>query len=141
MGEGRRLSDTGVPSRIDPPAIVQLLEELRALMASRGFRPVSEVSAWTGKFNVFSWVRHSWKEDLSSDSSLPTELPVIGALAARRWCAEVLLDAESALAWCDRCSTRAGALEELARPERNGPRIGSEAYTRIEQYVRAHAVP
>jgi hypothetical protein len=172
-----------VPRRIDPPAIVQLLEELKPLMASCGFRPVSEVSAWTGKFNVFSWVRQSWKEDLvrlgwrkppvatyfldaqwsvprpgagifiaaginaayarrgSSDSSLPTELPVIGALAARRWCAEVLLDAESALAWCDRCSTRAGALEELARPERNGPRIGSEAYAHIEHYVRAHAVP
>jgi hypothetical protein len=109
-----------VPRRINPPAIVQLLEELKPLMASRGFRPVSEVSAWTGKFNVFSWVRQSWKEDLvrlgwrkppvatyfldaqwsvprpgagifiaaginaayarrgSSDSSLPTELPVIG---------------------------------------------------------------
>lgn len=170
-----------VPRRIDPPAIVRLLEELKPLMESRGFRPVSDVSKWNGKVNAFSWVRKSWKEDEVrlawrksptavyfldaqwsvprpgggvltaaginagyvrrglTDTSLPTRLPVIRSLAERRWCAEVLRDAESALAWCDRCSTRDGALGELARPERNGPRVGTDAYAHIEQYVRAHA--
>jgi hypothetical protein len=116
----------------------RMAEASRGNLFSR--RPVERSAARSRHF-IAAGINAAYARRGSSDSSLPTELPVIGALAARRWCAEVLLDAESALAWCDRCSTRAGALEELARPERNGPRIGSEAYAHIEHYVRAHAVP
>jgi hypothetical protein len=157
-----------------------LLDELHPLLNRHGFRPVTGRSEWTGKFNIFSWVRNSWKEDLlrlgwrkppvSSyfldaqwsvpgaggrvltaaglnagyarrglrGGDLPMEVPLIGALMERRWRTEVVADAEFAVSWCDRCATRDGALDELARADRNGPPAGSDAYAQIEQYVRAH---
>jgi hypothetical protein len=49
--------------RVDPPAIIRLLEELKPLVRRRGFVAVSGTSEWTGKFNIFTWVRRTWKED------------------------------------------------------------------------------
>ena len=49
--------------RVDPPAIVRLLEELQPLVRTRGFASVSGKSEWTGKFNIVTWVRTTWKED------------------------------------------------------------------------------
>ncbi len=72
---------------------------------------------------------------------LPARLPLVGAGVERRWRAEIIADLEFALAWLDGCSSVAGALTELGRPERNGPARQSEAYAYIEQYVRAHASP
>jgi hypothetical protein len=170
-----------MPQRTDPTAIVGLLEALEPVLRRHGFEPLSGKSEWTGKFNVFTWVRRSWKEDAVRlgwrkppvasyfldaqwsvprpdgallmaasldagygrrglrDFDLPQHLPIVGLIAAARWRAAVVADAEFALAWCNRCGTRDGALAELARPERNGPRAGSEAYAHVEQYVRAHA--
>lgn len=140
-------------------------------------------SEWTGKHNIVSWVRRSWKDDeirlgwrktptasyfldaqwgvprpqgerlLAAginpgymrrglrSGALPVRLPVVGAIAERRWCAEIITDVEFALAWLDACSSVAGALRELERAERNGPGRDSEAYAYIEQYVRKHATP
>jgi hypothetical protein len=66
---------------------------------------------------------------------------VVGAGVERRWRAEIIADVECVLAWLDACSSVAGALKELGRPERNGPGSHSEAYAYIEQYVRMHATP
>jgi hypothetical protein len=73
--------------------------------------------------------------------SLPPTWPLIGPWFESRWRAAVVADAEHALAWSDRCDTRAGALEELVRPERNGPHADSEAYRYIEQYIKDHSMP
>jgi hypothetical protein len=167
--------------RVDPPAITRLLEELKPLVESRGFVPLSEDSEWNGKFNICTWVRRRWKEDALRlgwrkppaaryfldaqwsvprpghgfltaaglnagyarrglrDASFPTQLPLIRELAEKKWCAAVVADAEFALAWLDRCSTLEGALAELRRPDRNGPKAATDAYAHIEQYVHAHA--
>jgi hypothetical protein len=50
--------------RIDPRPITRLFPELSALMQGSGFTPLTDKSEWTGKFNVFTWVRRSWKQDL-----------------------------------------------------------------------------
>jgi hypothetical protein len=71
--------------------------------------------------------------------SLPTAWPLIGPWLESRWLADMVADAEHAVAWCDRCNTSAGALEEMMRPERNGPRPDSETYRYIEQYINEHA--
>jgi hypothetical protein len=52
-----------VAKRIDPPAILQLVETLQPVLLSRGFSRLSDKSQWTGKFNVLTWVRRTWRED------------------------------------------------------------------------------
>jgi hypothetical protein len=66
----------------------------------------------------------------------PARLPLVGAIAERSWRAEIMADLEYGLRWLDACSSIAGALKELERPERNGPAKHSEAYAYVEQYVR-----
>jgi hypothetical protein len=71
----------------------------------------------------------------------PVRLPLVGAIAERRWRDQIIRDAEFAVGWLDGCSSLAGALSDLERPERNGPGSKSEAYAYIERYVRKHATP
>jgi hypothetical protein len=71
----------------------------------------------------------------------PTRWPVLGAIAERRWRREIIKDLQFALTWLDGCSSAAGALEELKRPERNGPGRHTEAYRYIEHFIRQHAPP
>jgi hypothetical protein len=170
-------------SRVDPEPIGRLRAQIHEVVTGHGFSLLHPTSQWTGKFNIVTWVRRSWKEDeirlgwrkvpvpnyfldaswavprpegaglsaaginpgymrrgLRSDD-FPTRWPVVRALVERRWCAEIVADAEYALAWLDACSSLEGALSELERPERNGPRRDSQAYAYIEQYVRTHATP
>lgn len=149
-------------------------------MERHGFRQQSDRSVWTGKFNIFSWQRRTWKTDVvrllwrvgpastclldgewrvtiegvDCQASalnaiyarrgvnlvdLPQWWPLIGGWFERRWRAALIADAEHVLTWCDRCGTREGALADLAREDRNGPRPGSEAYLAIERYVTDHA--
>lgn len=170
-----------------PAAIARLLEDLTPAMERHGFRPQSDRSEWTGKVNIFSWERRTWKLDVvrlswsvrrvrfrvSPMSScyadgawsvpigdkpiiasalnaiaarrgvalveLPRTWPVIAAWLEARWRTEMVADIEHAVAWCDRCGTRDGALADLAREDRNGPPAGSEAYLAIERYVIDHA--
>jgi hypothetical protein len=166
--------------RVDPRPITRLLPELTTLLRASGFTPLADKSEWTGKFNVFTWVRRSWKHDtvrlgwrkptrsyfLNASWStprpgatdvaaaginpaferrgvpgrdLPTRFLLLADRAERRWVADVLADAQFAIAWLDACETVSGALAELERPERNGPAQGSEAFAYAESYVRAHA--
>ena len=70
---------------------------------------------------------------------LPKAWPLIGERLELWWRRELVADAERALAWCDRCATRAGALEDLARVTRNGPKVESDTYRAIERYVLERA--
>jgi hypothetical protein len=154
---------------------------VHGVVTARGFNLVSPDSKWTGKFNIVSWTRRSWKDDMirlgwrtqpPADCFLdaewavprpdgrklpaagilpasmrrgvpckvwPARFPLLGAILEGRWRAEVMADLEFALAWLDRCSSSASALEDLKRPDRNGPGAGTEAYAYIERYVREHA--
>lgn len=169
--------------RVDPEPVVRLRADVQELVTAHGFSLSGPKSEWTGKHNIVSWVRRSWKEDeirlgwrktptanyfldaqwavprpqggtlLAAGMNagymrrglrweeFPPRLPVVGAIAERRWCAEIIADVEFALAWLDACSSVAGALTELERTERNGPGRDSEAYAYIERYVRTHATP
>jgi len=69
----------------------------------------------------------------------PTRWPLLRGMAERRWCDAIVADARFAVEWLDACSSPAGALSELERPERNGPRRDTDAYAYIERYVREHA--
>jgi hypothetical protein len=169
-------------SRVDPEPIARLRAGIHEVVTGHGFSLLRARSEWTGKFNIVTWVRPSWKEDeirlgwrkvpspnyfldaswgvprpqgetlsaaginpgymrrgLRSDD-LPTRWPLVGAIGEGRWRAEIIADAEIAIGWLDACSSLAGALRELERPERNGPRRDSDAYAYIERYVREHAL-
>ena len=47
-----------------PAAIARLLGELAPAMERHGFQQQSDRSVWTGKFNIFSWQRRTWKTDV-----------------------------------------------------------------------------
>ena len=49
--------------RVDPVPISRLRLELEPLLAAGGFQPLAPKSEWTGKYNIFTWVRRTWKED------------------------------------------------------------------------------
>lgn len=49
--------------RVDPVPISRLRSELEPLLAAGGFQPLAPKSEWTGKYNIFTWVRRTWKED------------------------------------------------------------------------------
>lgn len=166
--------------RVDHPAITNLLNSVGAVVEARGFQRVLPPSVWTGKHNVASWSRTSWKTDtvrlgwrkppiasyfLDAQWCVPRAdgglLPASGINAGYRrrglsdrrlpdafegsidshdtWVAEIVRDAQFAVEWCDSCSTRDGALAELARADRNGPGVSSEAYRYLLDYVRLHA--
>jgi hypothetical protein len=167
--------------RVDPEPIVQLRAEVQGLIMAHGFSPSAPDSRWTGKYNIVSWVRRTWKEDeirlgwrktptasyfLDAGWSVarpeggmleaaginpgymrrglrfgefPLRLPVVGAIAERRWRAEIIEDLTFALGWLDACSSVAGAVKEMERPDRNGPRRDSAAYNYIQQFIREHA--
>jgi hypothetical protein len=163
-----------------PPAAIERLRiEVHALVMARGFETAMPHADWTGKYNVLSWLRRTWREDTIrlgwrshagsyyfidvqwsvprqegpalvaaginpsylrrrvQWQSWPRQWPLVGRLIERRWRAAVLLDLEFGLAWLERCSSPAGALQELKNPERNGPQEGSKAYAQIEHYIRA----
>ena len=163
-----------------PAAIEAVIADIDSLVERRGFAPASPRSEWTGKFNIASWRRRGWKNDviqlhwrvgpasacmltaqwsvtidgeetLASACNaiyarrgvnlvdLPTAWPVIGGWIASRWRSALLADAGTAVAWCDRTSSRAGALADLAREDRNGPQAGSRAHAAIERYVLERA--
>jgi hypothetical protein len=47
-----------------PDSITRLLDALAPLMQRQVFHPQSDRSEWTGKFNIFSWERRSWRLDV-----------------------------------------------------------------------------
>jgi hypothetical protein len=51
-------------ARVDPPEIGELLASLSPVLEARGFRRSRPPSVWTGKFNIASWSRTTWKTDL-----------------------------------------------------------------------------
>lgn len=167
--------------RVDPEPIVRLRAEVQERVEARGFGLSGPTSQWTGKHNIVSWGRQSWKQDEIrlgwrktpsamyfldaqwavprpegvrlvaagmnpgytrrglSWGAFPPRLPVVGTIMEGRWRADIIADLEFALAWLEDCSSVAGALRELGRPERTGPGRDSEAYAYIDQYVRTHA--
>lgn len=71
-----------------------------------------------------------------TNASLPATVPLLTSWLERRWCDAALADAQFAISWLDRCHSFAGALEELRRDDRNGPRPGTDAYQYIEHHIQ-----
>jgi hypothetical protein len=65
----------------------------------------------------------------------PLPLPVVGGLLEAWWIAAVVADAAYAYNWLACSSSRTGAIDDLQRPDRNGPARESEAYRLIERAV------
>lgn len=47
--------------RVDPEPIIRLRAEVQDLVTAHGFSLLA--AKWTGKHNIVTWVRRSWKED------------------------------------------------------------------------------
>jgi hypothetical protein len=77
-----------------------------------------------------------WRRRVS-DSRVPTG--ILAVVSAARWRAALLEDVRAAIQWLETCSTKAGALADLHRPDRNGPGVGTDAYNYIETYIGEHA--
>src|SRR5687768_16052744 len=50
-------------SRVDPEPIPPLRARIHDVVTGRGFTLLRPTSEWTGKYNIVTWVRRSWKED------------------------------------------------------------------------------
>lgn len=48
---------------VDPEPVVRLRAEVHELVTAHGFGLSGPKSEWTGKHNIVSWVRRSWKDD------------------------------------------------------------------------------
>ena len=84
-----------------------------------------------------SGINPSYWRRRSSDTRVPTG--IVAVIVESRWREDLLDDTRAALAWFNKCASKSGALADLARPDRNGPGVATDAFKYIEAYIGQHA--